>query len=105
LDTVNHDRGNPVDGIATLGFDQVKDEIDQGHPIVVRVTLDELAASGHAIAIYGYGDDGAVLIADPMHARDKISVPFAAFAAGGSVDLGGLHGTWQGAYLTKGQNE
>src|SRR5947207_642841 len=43
LDTVNHDRGNPVDGIATLGFDQVKDEIDQGHPIVVRVTLDELA--------------------------------------------------------------
>ena len=71
----------------------------------MRVTLDELAASGHALAIYGYADDGTVLIADPMHANDKISVSFTAFAAGGQIGLGGLHGTWQGAYLTKGQNE
>ena len=102
LDAVQHDRGNPVDGISTLAFEDVKDDIDNGRPIVVRVTLEESVASGHAVAIYEYTDDGMVSIADPMHAGNKISVRFADFVAGGPT---ALHGTWQAAYLTKGVNE
>ena len=98
LDRVQHDRGNPIDGISSLGFDEVREEINTGHPVVVRISLDEPAAGGHAIAIYRYADDHAVARRS-MHAKDKISVPFAAFAAGGKIDLGGLHGTWQGAYI------
>lgn len=97
LDRVQHDRGNPVDGIATLELSDVKSEIDQGHPIVVRVALDDPVAGGHAVAIYGYTDDGMVSIADPMHAKDKISVGFDDFVHGRDTQ----HGRWRGAYLTK----
>jgi peptidase C39-like protein len=102
LDTVHHDRGNPTDGIPTLQFEDVKSDIDNGRPIVVQVTLDDPAASGHAVAIYGYTDEGMVSIADPMHPDDQISVRFADFVAGGQTDL---HGTWKAAYRTKGINE
>jgi hypothetical protein len=98
LDAVHHDRGNPVDGVSTLAFEDVKSDIDSGRPIVVEVTLDDPAASGHAVAIYGYSDDGIVSIADPMHPDDQISIRFADFVAGGQTDL---HGTWKAAYLTK----
>lgn len=101
LSTVRHNRGNPVDGHPKLQFEDVMSEIDNGRPIVVRITLDDPAASDHAIAIYEYTDAGIVSIADPMHADSKITVDFAAFAGGGPIDLGELHGTWQGAYLTK----
>jgi hypothetical protein len=102
LDAVHHDRGNPTDGISTLGFEDIKSDIDNGRPIVVEVTLDDPAASGHAVAIYGYTDDGIVSIADPMHPGVHISVRFVDFAAGGQTDL---HGTWKAAYLTKGADE
>jgi hypothetical protein len=102
LDKVGHDRGNPTNGLSTLEFSAVKAEIDNGRPIVVRVTLDDPSASGHAVAIYGYTDDGTVSIADPMHPEDTISVQFADFVQGGET---GLHGAWQGAYLTKRTDE
>jgi hypothetical protein len=102
LDAVHHDRGNPPDGIPTLAFGDMKSDIDNGRPIVVEVRLDDPAASEHAVAIYGYTDDGIVSIADPMHPGDQISVRFADFVAGGQTDL---HGTWKAAYRTKGANE
>ena len=101
LNTVHHDRGNPIDGVSSLGFEQVKSNIDNGRPIVVQVTLDDPAASGHAVAIYGYSDDGLVSIADPMHPDDHITMNFNAFVAGQETS----HGTWQAAYLTKRANE
>lgn len=102
LSLLNHDRGNPPDGLAILQFDDVKSDIDDGHPVVVEITLDDPAASGHAIAIYGYTDDGIVSIADPMHPDDTISVSFDDFVAGNQT---GLHGKWKAAYRTKGANE
>jgi len=98
LNAVHHDRGNPIGGISTLTFEDVKSNIDNGRPIVVEVTLDDPAASGHAVAIYGYTDEGIVSIADPMHPDDQIRVRFVDFVAGGQTDL---HGTWKAAYLTK----
>jgi hypothetical protein len=102
LDAVHHDRGNPKEGISTLQFEDVKSDIDDGRPIVVEVTLDDPAASGHAVAIFAYTDEGMVSIADPMHPDDHISVRFDDFVAGGQTDL---HGTWKAAYRTKGINE
>jgi hypothetical protein len=40
-----------------------------------------------------------------MHADSKITVDFAALVGGGPIELGDLHGTWQGAYLTKGKKQ
>jgi hypothetical protein len=97
LGTVGHNRGNPPDGIASLSFEDVQSNIDNGRPIVVQVTLDDPAASGHAIAIYGYSDDGLVSIADPMHPNDRITVNFADFIGGDQKE----HGAWKAAYLTK----
>lgn len=102
LDAVHHDRGNPAEGISTLAFGDIQSDIDNGRPIVVQVSLDDPAASGHAVAIYGYSDDEMVSIADPMHPDDRISVPFADFVSGAQTEL---HGTWKGAYLTKGTQE
>lgn len=103
LDVVGHNRGNPPNGDPTTRFTDVKREIDAGSPIVVQVTLDDPAASDHALAIYGYSDDGAVNIADPMHPGSMLSVVFDDFAKpnGSPVDLGGgLHGSWEAAYFT-----
>lgn len=101
LNAVKHNLGNPVNGHSTLKFDQVQSSINSGHPIVVQVTLDDPAASGHAVAIYGYSDDGLVSIADPMHPDDHITVDFDAFVNGQETS----HGAWQAAYLTKRANE
>jgi hypothetical protein len=78
-------------------FSDITDEIDQGQPIVVQVDLSESAAAGHAIAIYGYTDQGCVLIADPMHAGDNISVAFDDLVNGTSSTF---HGTWRTAFKT-----
>lgn len=88
-----------------MAFEEVKAEIDGGRPVVVQVTLEDPAASGHAIVIFGYTDDGMVSIGDPMHAGDRISVRFSDFVAGVQANLGDLHGTWQAAYRTKGIND
>lgn len=85
------------DDAASMDFSEVKDEIDQSRPIVIQVALAELAASGHAIAIYGYENDGTVLLADPMRAGDKISVGFDDLVHGTDADY---HATWQRAYKT-----
>jgi hypothetical protein len=78
-------------------FIEITDEIDQGQPIVVQVELPESAAAGHAIAIYGYTDQGSVLIADPMHAGDKITVVFEDLLNGTSSTF---HATWRAAFKT-----
>lgn len=97
LSKVRHNLGNPVNGVPTLSLEDVKSSINDQRPIVVQVELDDAAASGHAIAIFGCTDSGIVSIADPMHAGDKITVPLADFVAGTDTS----HGKWQGAYLTK----
>lgn len=101
LNAVKHNRGNPANGHSTLTFEQVQSNINSGHPIVVQVTLNDPAASGHAVAIYGYSDDGLVSVADPMHPDDHITVDFDTFVAGQETS----HGMWQAAYLTKRANE
>ncbi len=78
-------------------FSDVVTQIAKCRPIVVEVALEESAASIHAIVIYGYSDDGKVLIADPMRAGDKISVDFGQLRASNSPDY---HATWQTAYRT-----
>lgn len=78
-------------------FSQVTDAIDLGRPIVVQVVLSEPAASGHAIAIYGYTAQGSVLIADPMNAGNKITVGFDDLVNGSSSTF---QATWQTAFLT-----
>jgi hypothetical protein len=94
LDRANQHGG---DSAASMEFSEVKDEIDQNRPIVVQVALAEPAASGHAIAIYGYGDDGTVLLADPMRAGDTISVAFEDLLRGSDANY---HARWQKAYKT-----
>ena len=93
LATIGHE-GEEVPNVL---FSQVTNAIDLGRPIVVRVIFSESAASGHAIAIYGYTDQGGVLIADPMNAGDKITVGFDDLVNGSSSTF---HGTWQTAFLT-----
>jgi len=101
LSTVNdHGRDGPG-GCGTLSFDDVKAEIDAGHPVAVDVVLDPPGATGHAIVIYGYTDDRMVFVADPMHAGDKITVGFDDFVSGLNTD----HGAWRSAYRTKGTGE
>ena len=101
LDRVQHDRGNSPQGTARLGLEDIKKDIDLGHPIVVAVRLDDPASSGHAVAIYGYDND-VVLVADPMHPHDNISIRFEEFVNRAPT---ALHGIWQSAYLTRGRNE
>jgi hypothetical protein len=78
-------------------FSDITNEIDQGQPIVVQVELSEPAASGHAIAIYSYTDQGSVLIADPMHANDKITVLLDDLVNGTSSTF---HATWRTGFKT-----
>jgi Peptidase_C39 like family len=101
LNTVNsHGRDGPA-GVGAIRFQDLKDEIDANHPVVVDVLLGSPAASGHAIVIYGYTDDGIALLADPMHATDKISVRFDDFVSGNAT----ANGKYRSAYRTKGSNE
>jgi hypothetical protein len=78
-------------------FSDVVTQIDKSRPIVVAVELEDSAASSHAIVIYGYSEDGKVLIADPMRAGDTISVDFDQLRAGNSPDY---HATWQQGFRT-----
>ncbi len=94
LDQVGHARD---DTGRSMTFEQVVAEIDRQRPIVVQVALDDLAASSHAISIYGYGNDRTVLIADPMHPDDKITVSFDDFVASRPT---AFHGTWQAGFRT-----
>jgi Papain-like cysteine protease AvrRpt2 len=89
---------NDVNGITTMQFSQVRQEIDRGRPIAVSITLDDPAASGHAIIIFGYTEDGQVNVADPMHAGTAITMSFDDLVAGTGSEL---HGQWQMAFRTK----
>jgi Peptidase_C39 like family len=83
--------------VADLQFTQVMKEINRGRPIVVQVTLTEPATSNHAVAIYGYTAQGSVLLADPMHADDIITVSLNDFVSGSPT---AFHGAFQTAFLT-----
>jgi hypothetical protein len=89
-------------GIAEMKFAEVQKEIDDGHPIAVSITMDDPAASGHSIVIYGYTQDGKVHIADPMHTDTNITVAFDDLLAGAGSES---HGKWQAAFRTKGCDE
>jgi hypothetical protein len=91
-----------INGLRSLKFSEIQDEIESGHPITVSITLDDPAASGHAIAIYGYTADGKVLVADPMQAETLITVSYTDLLAGNTSEL---HGKWQAAFRTKSRNE
>jgi hypothetical protein len=93
LDAVGH-AGEEDSGMRLV---DVRAEIDRERPIVVQVVLPDAAATQHAVAIYGYGDGDIVVIADPMHAGDLISVSLTDLVAGTG---GGFHGKWQTAYRT-----
>ena len=83
--------------LASPQFSDITGEIDLGQPVVVQVELSEAAASGHAIAIYGYTDQRTVYIADPMHAGDKITVVFDDLLKGTSSTF---DATWRTAFKT-----
>ncbi len=101
LGTYRHGRDG-AGGVTGLRFSDIQSEIDSGHPIAVSITLDDAAASGHAIVIYGYTDDGTVKVADPMHAETTITISFDDLLAGTGPEL---HGKWQAAFRTKRLNE
>lgn len=99
LEQIAHGHGD-LDGIAKMSFSQIKNEIDNGHPIVVSIRWDEAAAPGHAIVIYGYDDQQLLFIADPKAPRGStitvaFTEPFAYPQFGGSAQ-----GTWQAGYRT-----
>ncbi len=78
---------------APMSLPSVLDQV--GH--ARAVALDDPAASGHAISIYGYGNDRTVLLADPMHPDDKITVSFDDFVANRPT---AFHGTWLAGFRT-----
>ena len=100
LTTVNDHGQDDPNGLPDLAFADLKGEIDAGRPVVVDVRFDAAGGAGHALVIYGYSDDGTVLVADPMNAGDRITVNFADFVAGRATS----HGSWHAAFRTKGTN-
>ena len=89
-------------GVARLTFDEVRDEIEDEHPIAVSIKLQEPAAPSHAIVIFGYTDDETLNIADPMQAGTQISATLDELLNGTSTQL---HGTWEAAFRTKRHGE
>jgi hypothetical protein len=87
-----------TNGLASMKFSDIQSEINGGHPVAVSITLDDPAASGHAIVIFGYTEDGKVHVADPMQAGTAITVSFNDLLAGVASEL---HGRWQAAFRTK----
>ncbi len=53
-------------------FDQVKLEIDAGHPIACNVSWPD--GNAHALVISGYTDGGLLLIADPEKPGTLVSI-------------------------------
>lgn len=91
-----------INGVAGLNFSDIQSEIDSVHPIAVSITLNDPAASGHAVVIYGYADDEKIMIADPMHADTIITASFQDLITGTDS---GLHGQWQAGFRTKRRDE
>jgi hypothetical protein len=99
LGQIGHCRDG-TDGLPSMEFSEIQDEIDNGRPIAVSIKWQEPAAPGHAIVIYGYTPDRNLVIADPKAPSTKITVPFDDFSypeTGG----GGLTGTWAAAFRTE----
>ena len=95
---LSYDRDGPA-GVSRLSFEDIQNEIDDGHPIAVSIkVVGDEAAISHAIIIFGYSDDGKVNIADPMQAGSLISVSLDDMVAGTSSKL---EGNWEAAYRTK----
>jgi|SRR5580765_1053211 hypothetical protein len=102
LNHCHFDRDGPA-GISSLSFEDVKGEIDDGHPIAVSIkVVNDAAAISHAVVIFGYSDDGKVNVADPMQAGSQLSVSLAELVAGKSSQL---DGTWEAAFRTKRRDE
>lgn len=77
-------------------FDEITQEIDNEYPIAVVLELSEPAASGHAVAIYGYGDDDVVQIADPLLSENLHSASLGDLVQG----VPPYQAVWQTAYRT-----
>lgn len=101
LNHCHFDRDGPA-GVSTLSFDDVKQEIDDGHPIAVSIKVqNDDAAISHAVVIFGYSDDGKLNIADPMQPDSQISLSLDELADTSSQ----LHGSWEKAFRTKRSDE
>jgi hypothetical protein len=88
--------GHLGEELASADFDQIVEEIKAGQPLAVQVELSEPAASGHVVAIYGYGDGDVVWVADPLMGGSGITTSLSGLAQGSSP----LHATWKTAYKT-----
>ena len=86
------------DGLIEPSFKDIQREIDRQRPVVVHVEIDEPAAPQHAIAMYGYTQDGAVYIADPLHAEDRKTACFKDLLNGPDPTY---HYTWKVGYRTR----
>ncbi|HEX7287981.1 MAG TPA: papain-like cysteine protease family protein [Candidatus Angelobacter sp.] len=91
-----------TNGFKSITFDDVRDEIEDDHPVAVSIMLDDPAAISHAIVIFGYTDDGKLNIADPMQPETQISATMDELRNG---NASGLHGTFQTAFRTKRRDE
>lgn len=100
LDQIGHGRGDGTDGLPTMQFSEIQQEIDAGHPVCVSIQWEEAAAAGHAIVIYGYDQAKRILfIADPKApAGTPITIPFDNFSY---PEFGGPgRGSWKAAFRT-----
>jgi len=89
-------------GVASMQFSEIQQEINDGHPIAVSVQLNDSAASGHAVVIYGYTADKRVFVADPMKPTGTlITVSFDDLTSGASA----TEGVWQAGFRTKRKDE
>jgi peptidase C39-like protein len=99
LDQIGHGRDG-TDGLSTMQFSEIQDEINTGHPICVSIEWQEPAAPGHAIVIYGYDEVKKLLfIADPKApSGTPITIPFDDFTY---PEFGGPgRGSWKAAFRT-----
>ena len=68
-----------TDGAAMLGItgseipadpDVVRDELEEGHPIICSVRPGDFTTTGHFIVLAGLTEDGQVMVRDPNSARN-----------------------------------
>jgi hypothetical protein len=74
LDAVNCHAGNPILGPVT--FDQIKQTIDTGWPIPVRIVWEDNSANAHFVVISGYSVSNQRIpllqVDDPFYGRSIV---------------------------------
>jgi hypothetical protein len=92
--TLKHDDPSPDHRI----FKFIKDEIDAGRPVAVRIQFSDANKRGHFVVVAGYVLPNTLLVWDPDQKLNKPKeVPFEEFR-----DKYGGAGMWDQSYLTQG---